>query len=95
MSGHPKDERFSSSEELMKYLRERVDDIDSVVIPVQEEVQVTGPGWSERWRNIGAIIKMCDGTKRGISRDDAATLINDGVLQRMRIKCVVDPMNRS
>lgn len=90
----PRDRQFSSSEELLAYLRENVDDIERVVIPVQEAVQVVGPDGRRHSvvRGIGALIRLCSGRECCISRQDAAMLINDGVLQRLRIKCVLDPL---
>src|SRR5437763_14881877 len=86
MSEKREDKRFATSEELLQYLKDRVDDIDSVVIPVQEQVQVMDAQGRPKHiaKGMGAWIKLCDGRSVMISRDDAAMLINDGVLQRLR-----------
>ena len=95
MSDEPSDIRFSTTEELIQYLREHVDDVDSVVIPVQEAVQVQGPNRRPQvWKGVGALLKLCDGRSLALRREDAARLINDGVLQRMKIKCVIDPLKK-
>ncbi len=39
----PSVNRFKSSEEMLAFLREKTDDIDSVVIPVREGVASRGP----------------------------------------------------
>ncbi len=93
MDDQPKNKQFASSEELLRFLRERCDDIDSVVIPVQEGVTQLGPeGQRNTITGVGAIIRLCDGSLNTIHRHDAEMLINDGVLQRLRIKCVLDPL---
>jgi hypothetical protein len=95
MSDVPEDRQFKSAEEMLRFLKEHVDDIENVVIPVQEAVEVRGPQGERRVTNgVGAWIKLCGGNSMMISRDDAAMLINDGVLQRLRIKCVLDPLKK-
>lgn len=93
MSDHPKDKKIMTSEALMDYLRERVNDIDHVVIPVQVVTRVRAPNRSsEVWSNVGALIKLTSGEFAAISCDDAEMLINDGVLQKMKIKCKLDSL---
>ena len=96
MSEEREDKQFKTSEQLLQFLKEKLDDIDSVVIPVQESVQVRdAQGRPKHVANgVGALIRLCDGHSMMISRDDAAMLINDGVLQRLKIKCVLDPLKR-
>jgi hypothetical protein len=95
MSEVPEDRRFSSSDELLKFLREQVDDIDRVVIPVQEAVEVRKQTETQVVSNVGAVVKLCSGNSFFLTREDAAMLINDGVLQRLKIKCVLDPLRLS
>ncbi len=87
---------FQSSEDLLEFLREHSDDIDIVIIPVQTIVEFRSPtGKRLKANKVGAVLKMCSGRSQVINRDDDAMLINDGVLQRMKIKCVLDPLDSS
>ncbi len=96
MDEQPHHSEFQSSEDLLEFLREHSDDIDSVVIPVQHSVEFHGPaGQRLNTTKVGAVLKLCSGRLQLISREDAAMLINDGVLQRMKIKCVLDPLDGS
>ena len=93
MDEEPENYEFATREEILAYLREHCDDIDSVVIPVQPGIDIAGPdGQRRRVMNVGAILKTCGGGRKAIHREDAAMLINDGVLQRLKIKCVLDPL---
>lgn len=95
MADVPESFQFETSDQLLEYLREHTDDIDSVVIPVQEGITFVGPqGQQMPMKNIGAILNRCAGGPLVIHREDAAMLINDGVLQRLRIKCILDPLPR-
>ena len=94
MEEQPFNTEFPSSEELLAYLREHSDDIENVTIPVRPYVAFHIPeGRRFKADNVGAVIKLCSGRALVIHRDDAAMLINDGVLQRMKIKCVLDPLD--
>jgi hypothetical protein len=98
MDKRPRDEQFPSSAALLKFLRENVDDIESVVIPVTSApLAIRDPQGRVRkvMKGAGAWIKLCGGESLLLSRDDAAMLINDGVLQRLKIKCVLDPLDRA
>lgn len=94
MSEKPEDRMFNTSEELLQYLREHSDDIEGVTIPVLEGVDFVNQRDGQRIRrtNVGAIVEVVSGRSFVISREDAEMLINDGVLQRMRIKCVLSPL---
>ena len=93
MAKRPEDREFKSDSELLEYLREHVEDIENVVIPVQEGIDFISPsGQRDRRKRVGAWIKLRSGGSLAIHREDAAMLINDGVLQRMKIKCVLDTL---
>lgn len=80
--------------ELLRELQERSDDIDSVTIQVANGVYMKGPQGQQTYsKNAGAFIRMCDGTSRLIHRDDAAELLNDGILNRMKIPIVLLPLH--
>jgi hypothetical protein len=77
----------------LAYLREHTDDIDLVSIPVQQGAAFGGPGGHKiQMAGVGAVLKTCSGRRLAISRDDAEVLINDGVLQRLKIRCKLDTL---
>ena len=83
---------FGSSNELLKYLREKCDDIDSISIPIHWGVEGTQPDGSKIiTKDIGAVINYCNGTHKMIHRTDAENIINDGVLQRLEIPIRLTP----
>jgi hypothetical protein len=85
--------KFDSDEEMMQFLREHSDSIDSVIIPVQNGILLRGPNGESAFQNrAGAFLRMCDGSSITLFREDAEMLINDGVLQRMNIKCTLLPL---
>lgn len=94
MSDKRRDQRFESSDELLAYLREHTDDIEKVVIPIQPAVELRDAAGNRvaARRAAGAWLQLCGGDSILLSREDAAMLINDGVLQRMNIKCVLDTL---
>lgn len=88
-------ERFPSVEALLRELQERSDDFESVTIQVANGIHIVGPeGQKHFCRDAGAFIRMCDGSSRIIHREDMETLLNDGVLQRMKIPVVLLPLFR-
>lgn len=96
MEEQPSYERFPTPEALLEYLRERSDDIETVNIPVQPHIALVAPdGRSQKKSNVGAMLKLCSGRSLMIHREDAEMLINDGVLQRLKIRCILDPLDGS
>ena len=97
MSESPEMRRFRSSEELMAYLRETSDDMVSVTIPVQPKVDIIDPqGKRERVvRDVGAIIATSSGRSLLFHREDMQMLLNDGLLVRMKIPCILSTIDGS
>jgi hypothetical protein len=84
---------FSSEKELMAYLKEHADDIESLVVPIQPEVQMTGQGLPPvRFKTPCVVLNLCNGAPTLIHYKIAEKLINDGVLQRLNIPCVLDTL---
>jgi len=88
MSGQqPEFVNFGSSEKLLTYVKERSDDIERVVIPLS-------PKWlGDKLGNpiaplpsFGMALHMIDGSKKVLTREDAEILLNDGLLNRLRIR---------
>lgn len=85
--------RFASVGALIREIQERSDDIESVTIQVANGIYVTGPeGQRQFCRNAGAFIRLCNGSSLLIHRDDAEALLNDGILQRMKLPCKLLPL---
>ena len=88
--------RFPSSAEFLAFLRETSDDMKSVTIPVQPAIEIVGPqGDKKRAKNVGAVIELCSGKSVFLHREDAEMLLNDGVLARMKVPCVLSTLDRS
>lgn len=86
MADQPRSRTFESDQDLLDFLVEHADDIDEVVIPVQEGLEMRGPnGERVAYPNAGAWIKLCTGGGATIHRETAERFINQGVLQRMEI----------
>lgn len=79
-------EDFGNSENLLKFFKDRADDIESVSITPGPTVTITHMG--QPYGNIsgvGMIVNMTD-KRRLIKREDAELLLNDGLLNRLRIR---------
>jgi len=86
---------FDSSDELFEYFREHADDIESVIVPVQDGMMLSGPQGQHHYaKGCGAMVKLVDGTSRLIHRGEAENLINDGLLQRLRVKVKLLPLTK-
>lgn len=85
-SERPEDIRFDSSEALLRYLREKSDDVDRLTIAVPEGIQFSAPNGDKLIRrNAAAVLALCSGTQLVLHRDDLEKLLNDGLLNRMKI----------
>jgi hypothetical protein len=85
-------DRYPSAEELLKALQERADDFEKLTIQVPNELLLTGPrGQRKIAPNICGGIKMCSGKTLFIHREDMEILLNNGILQRLKIPVVLSP----
>ena len=79
-------EDFGNSENLLKFFKDRADDIESVSITPGPIVTIKHMGQSYgNVSGVGMIVNMTD-KRRLIKREDAELLLNDGLLNRLRIK---------
>lgn len=84
----PEPTEFGSYEDLLQYLTEHVDDIESVRLSIRDTARITRRGKpAKTYTGIGAIVELCSGHKQVINIKSAEMLINQGVLQRMKIPC--------
>lgn len=85
--------KFPTTEALIREIQELSDDIESVTIPVAEGILVAGPdGKGTLMPKAGAMIRLSNGRSEVISREDAEALLNDGILQRMRLPIRLFPL---
>jgi hypothetical protein len=89
----PRDEQFPSQEKLMRELKSRIDDVESVVLPIAKAIQITNSSGLpvRQMTSVGGQIKYISGESSIIHLEDMETMINDGVFQRMGIKIRLKP----
>ena len=89
----PEDKQFKTQEELINELMSRMDDVESVVIPVSATIQITNrSGRPARYMtNVGGQIKYIGGDSTIIHFEDMEAMINNGVFSRMGIKIHLRP----
>lgn len=92
MSEDPEDLHFATSEELLKWLQERSDDFDGVSIMVANDLLISGPhGEKLLAENCCAMIIKFNGESIMIHREELEALLNNGILQKMRIPISLIP----
>ncbi|MBA4032390.1 MAG: hypothetical protein C0478_16080 [Planctomyces sp.] len=92
MTSEPRQEQFGSSSELLKRLQERADDLDQLSIMVVNDLPMVGPkGQGLLAKNSCGVLKTCSGESIVINRNDLEILLNDGILQRMKIPISLVP----
>lgn len=85
--------QFQSPEEMMAFLSERSDDMNGISIYVPEAMPFVGPqGQQARISGVAAILRMADGSRHLIHFADLQMLLNDGLLNRMRVPIEVTPI---
>lgn len=97
MSDRPSVRYFETSEDLRQYVTEHVDDFEQIDIQVVENLVMGGPR-DEAARNIHnccAAIQTCNGELNFIHREHLQDLMNQGVLERLKIRVSLVPHARS
>lgn len=85
-------DQFPNSEELLRHLQERSDDFESVQLMVPNDIPVVGPNGEQRLlKECCGIIKTCNGSPIAIHREEFEKLLNDGILQRLKIPISLVP----
>lgn len=78
---------FDKDEEALHFLKARADDIASVAIPVSGPVSVLHRGQTlGPFHGMGMIVFMVSGDIHLLRPSRAELILNDGFLNRMRIK---------
>ncbi len=81
---------FSTAAEVVQRLNIKSDDVQGVVIPVAEGIFLEIPESEPQFAtDAAAFIQLHDGRSLLIPRNEAEKLINDGILQRKGIPCIL------
>jgi hypothetical protein len=81
---------YGSSERFLKEIQERSDDIEKIVLLPPGLIGTAGVRVDPPTEGISLLIRFLDGTgQRAIHPDDVEIILNDGILNRMRIKIEV------
>ena len=77
---------FGDSDGVLAYIKERSDDIEKAVIPQMRSIDLVGKDGVVANIEAGLILHLCDGHKQFVTPVDAEIVLNDGILNRMRIR---------
>jgi len=78
-------EDFGSSEDALRYIQEKSEDIEKAVIPQTPTLVFSEPGKPGREFEVGMVLHMINGHKKIVHPVDAELVLNDGILNRMCI----------
>lgn len=79
-------EQFATTDQLIEQIKAKSAAIAEVLVPRTSHLKFTKHGEKPRvTQDVGAILRMIDGTTRLLHIDDAEVLLNDGVLNQMNI----------
>jgi len=83
----PQNRDAGSSQAVLREIQERSEDLIEVVIPLCEAIHIHGRGDfpGQDVFDIGMVLKYSNGTTTMIHRADAQLVLNDGILNRMKI----------
>ena len=86
--GDVTDLEFGGSEGVLRYIQEKSDDIEAVVIPQFHvgHIPATGNSPGVDIEDVGLVLHMVNGNQQLVQKQDAEVVLNDGILNRMRIK---------
>ncbi|HEX4142974.1 MAG TPA: hypothetical protein VHY91_05450 [Pirellulales bacterium] len=83
MPGETNRADFGSVEAVVAYLKERADDIEKAVIPQSEVISIPETGEEIP---AGMVLHMVNDRTKIIMPPAAEAILNDGILNRLRIK---------
>jgi len=79
-------EDFGTTEKLIRFIQEKSDDLEFVEIPQSPTMVGVEDGIKVSQRIVGMILYFAGGKKSLLTSNDAEALLNDGLLNRMKIK---------
>lgn len=86
MADEIEDLDFGSTENAIRYIKEKSDDIQKAIIPQSKETNIYTAGKLHMtYRHVGLVLLMMTGHQHVMGRKDAEAVLNDGILARMRI----------
>lgn len=86
MSDQPFLNEFGGSDKLLAYLKEKSEQIEKAVIPQFPFITIVYDGEDIADHETGMVIQMIDGSRTILRPRDAEMILNDGILNRMRIR---------
>jgi hypothetical protein len=82
----PPPHNHGSSDNLIKYIKTRSDDIDAIWIVFDNAMVTTNvDGSIDETRDVAAVIQYCDGSTSMIHAVDTELVLNDEGIRRLRI----------
>jgi len=77
---------YGSSDELIRHIKERADDIDAIWIVFDNAIQSTDlSGNVTIIRDIAGVVQYCDGSTSMIHAVDTELMLNDEGIRKLRI----------
>lgn len=73
----------------MEFIRDRADDIQAAIIPQSPAITLTRQGQPYAQLSAGMVLHLLDGNFRLLSPEAAEVVLNDGILNRMRVKITI------
>lgn len=80
--------KFTTPGELLRYVQERSDDLEKVVIPQFHPFHLVDPTGKTVaiWEGVGMVLYFALGGRKVLNREDAERVLNDGILHRMKVR---------
>ena len=76
---------FGSTENVVRYIQERSDDIERAEIPQVPTIWWVMPDGERLEIEAGLVLRLSSGRMQVLHPQDAMAVLNDGILTRMRI----------
>ena len=86
MAQEPEFTDLGSSDALLAYIKSISDDIEKAVIPQTPEIFLTDGQQTIGHYPVGMVLYMVNSHMKFLHHKDAEILLNDGLLNRLRIK---------
>ena len=79
--------KFESSEALLAFVKERSDDMEKAIIPMSTTLHFNpnDGGPAKIINNAGMVLNLINGMRHVLTKQDAESVLNDGILTRMKI----------
>jgi hypothetical protein len=81
----PESSFFGSPDELIKHIKSKADDIDTIYINYSNALLITNGDDTKVIKNVGGVIRYCSGQPSFIHATDLERLLNDSGIRRLNI----------